>query len=513
MQHMHFSFGSVKSAVVSFVSKTVAALGWVKLTIGAAVIVVGAVVLSQVAFQGEAAPQESHTPQVTVARVSELISDRGSFPTLGHVRSQTEATVQTESQGQIVRVTYDLGDFVTAGAIIAELENASERASVRQAEAALAQLERGVIRQEGDARASALNTYRNAFTVADDAVKNKADQFFSAPLTSAPRINIGYFEISDINSRRGAINDILSAWQNNLDTISTSDDLEAALAKAETDLAFIKRFLDDLSSLVNRQKVSNSLSQTTLDAQKAAVSSARTSVDAAFTNITSAQNELASADTTGIGTERQNEIAAAEALLSAARATLEQTIVRAPISGTINSLDLERGDFVSAFTPVVTIANNNALLVEAFVTATDKRNIAVGNEAIIDDRYSGIITNIAPGLDPTTNRVKVEIGVQDEGVDLTHGSTVRLEIERNEVEQSGDTPQEIIIPITALKVGTDSIVVFTVSDENTLVAHAITEGPLVGSNIVIEEGVTPDMEIVLDARGLNEGDRVQIAER
>ncbi len=78
-----------------------------------------------------------------------------------------------------------------------------------------------------------------------------------------------------------------------------------------------------------------------------------------------------------------------------------------------------------------------------------------------------------------------------------------------ETEQSG-SDTEVIIPITALKVETDRIVVFTVSDEGRLVAHPVTEGPLLGSNILIKEGVTSDMEIVIDARGLNEGDEVEI---
>jgi hypothetical protein len=34
----------------------------------------------------------------------------------------------------------------------------------------------------------------------------------------------------------------------------------------------------------------------------------------------------------------------------------------------------------------------------------------------------------------------------------------------------------------------------------------------VGGSIVIKGGITPDLEIVLDARGLNEGDVVEIAD-
>ena len=87
---------------------------------------------------------------------------------------------------------------------------------------------------------------------------------------------------------------------------------------------------------------------------------------------------------------------------------------------------------------------------------------------------------------------------------------MRISIQSLEEPTELQSDQDIIIPITALKVETDRIIVFTITDDSILEAHQVTEGPLLGTNIIIESGITPDMEIVLDARGLNEGDRVTI---
>jgi len=43
-----------------------------------------------------------------------------------------------------------------------------------------------------------------------------------------------------------------------------------------------------------------------------------------------------------------------------------------------------------------------------------------------------------------------------------------------------------------------------------LVAHPVTLGPIQGGKILLSEGVTADMEIVTDARGLQEGQEVVV---
>ncbi|MEK9177327.1 MAG: hypothetical protein AAB923_03450, partial [Patescibacteria group bacterium] len=55
------------------------------------------------------------------------------------------------------------------------------------------------------------------------------------------------------------------------------------------------------------------------------------------------------------------DIAAAEANLAVAQAGLEKTLIRAPISGTINRLDLNVGDYVNATVPIVFISNPGGL--------------------------------------------------------------------------------------------------------------------------------------------------------
>jgi multidrug efflux pump subunit AcrA (membrane-fusion protein) len=57
-------------------------------------------------------------------------------------------------------------------------------------------------------------------------------------------------------------------------------------------------------------------------------------------------------------------------------------------------------------------------------------------------------------------------------------------------------------------VSDDSSVVFTLDEQKKLVAHEIQIGALLGDRVEIVSGVSADMEIVTDARGLREGQTV-----
>ena len=59
----------------------------------------------------------------------------------------------------------------------------------------------------------------------------------------------------------------------------------------------------------------------------------------------------------------------------------------------------------------------------------------------------------------------------------------------------------------AAKITPKGPVVFTVSS-STLVANPVVFGAITGDQVVIVSGVTPEMDIVTDARGLSDGETV-----
>ncbi|MFQ5661697.1 MAG: efflux RND transporter periplasmic adaptor subunit [Candidatus Paceibacteria bacterium] len=495
-------------------------------------------------------PDTDTVKEVSLISIKELQEKESPLSIIGEVISENEVTIKTEASGGIIGVYVQVGDFVQKGRIIAEVENSSERAAVlkaqgavEQAEAVLAKTIQGSRQEQisilelklkqadellDEAKQATLNTLRSEFATADDAVRNKVDQFFSNPRSTDPKLSFATVNSQlkiDIEFQRFAIGKTLSEWNEELSSVEADSDLFENLKTAEINLTEIRDFLDDTATAVNSLTPSSNLSQTTIDAWKAAVLTGRTNVNTSLSDISGAKdnlnNKIAAYDIAkkqqeqGFAGGREEDVIAAEAALkqaqgtlSQAQAGLEKTIIRSPISGTINDIDIEEGDFVSTFESAAVVSNSDALEITAFITEDDKRAINVGAEALIEDRFIGVVSEVAPALDKATKKIEIKVAIVNPETGFLEGESVELEVERSfTVDES---TKEIIVPISALKVGTDDIFVFSVNEINTLVAHPVSVGSIVGNGIIVFSGIDSQMEIVLDARGLKEGQEVII---
>jgi hypothetical protein len=113
-------------------------------------------------------------------------------------------------------------------------------------------------------------------------------------------------------------------------------------------------------------------------------------------------------------------------------------------------------------------------------------------------------------LDPTTGKIEVKIGITGSQSSLTDGSTVTVALTRSTTTNTAagsPTNTPITIPIAAAKITPTGPVVFTVSS-STLVANPVVFGAIAADQVVIVSGITPETDIVTDARGLSEGETV-----
>ncbi len=508
------------------------------------IVAVAAVAVGGLHWLGSSSVSSATTPDTThvvLASVASLSDQSGPLPVTGKVSSVSKASILAVSSGEIVSLTRQLGDHVSAGSIIASFENSSQRAAVLQAQgayegaqAALAKASGSTAQNSGlssaqaaaaaqNAAVAANSALRSAFSSLDDAVHTRADVLFSNPHTFQPQLNLKISDsqlVVDIQNVRVTLDPLIRSvgeygtQTNDPNLDSTITDV---IAKAQT----IESFLTKLAQAVNVAIPSPDTSATTIATYQASITAARSEVAAAVSSLTSAKSTYDSAITSAataansanVGTT--NDIAAAQAnvkstlgALNAAQANLEKTIIRAPISGTIVSLALTRGGYVSSFTQVAQISNPGALNIEAYVTSDDAKTIAVGGKATIEGKTSGVIVFIAPALDPTTGKIQVKIGIPGDQSALTDGDSVAVTLERSAAKGKGALQKkEITIPISAAKITPTGPVVFTVSS-STLVANPVVFGTILGGQVTITQGLTPDMDIVRDARGLSEGEIV-----
>lgn len=504
--------------------KELGLVAWAR-PIWSGVVVVGLIVLGTIAsyfLTPATVSEQTATHAVHTVRVGD-ISGASALTVIGSVRATNEALVAPDVPGTVSAIYRNLGDYVAAGSIIATLKNDSQRAAVAQAVAALDKTKSSVtvggigVENAQNSYTTALSSARSAITTAystiDDAVHRKADETFSNPNGTNPHFSLSTSNsqlVSTVDGERLSIQSILARHA----TIDTATmDADALLVEMNTlssEVATTQDFLQDLVLTLNNAIATYNVTDAAIASYRADASAALANVNALATSvsgnienlkakraaITAAQTSLANGPS-----GESADIASAQAGVAAAQAQLEKTYLRAPISGTINRLDLDVGSFVNAASPVIYITNTGGLEAVAYVSVEDLRDVAVNAKADISGVVTGTVVRVAAAVDPITKKAEVRISVPP-NAPLVAGQSATISITRS-VRKASAGP--LTIPLAALKITPTGPVIFSVDEQQTLVAHAVVLGTLHGDKVDITSGIAADSVIVTDARGLKEG--------
>lgn len=444
---------------------------------------------------------------VTLATAGSLSGNSSGASVLGSVRSISEANILSESAGTVRSVRTSVNASVPAGFVIAELENASQRAAVLQAEGAYdsAVAARSAV-SPTDSAGSARSAYQAAFNTFDYALESQVDSFYGdeGPYGPLFLLNDGRYAQNYFPSKRASIDQAMTTWRAHLATASTMDP-QVLLTEANAVAGSINELLSSIG------EISNGTGSNVSSTQVANLAAARASV--------SAQTSALAAATEAYRGKSVNSTASVDASvkqalgsLRGAQAQLEKTLVRAPIGGTVNFLPIRVGDYVTAFTHVATVAQNGSLEVVMYVSEDERTQLSVGEKVRIDEAYTGIITSVAPALDPTTHQIEVHVAVSDTGTTLVGGQSVHVALPNSAPAKTLAIDAPIMLPLASVKLLANDRVVFTVNEEGRLVAHSVVIGQVRGNRIEILHGMSSDLRIVTDARGLSDGQKVSVAD-
>jgi multidrug efflux pump subunit AcrA (membrane-fusion protein) len=479
-----------------------------------AMIVAAIAVLGGIAFaianSGAATADDTQTRTVTLQSIGSLTGGGDSVSIIGSVRSVAQADLLAQAGGTVEAVHAQIGSSVPAGFVIAELDNATERAQVLQAQGAYdaAIASRNAV-SPSDATATVRNTYRSVFAALDTTLHTQIDQFFGNQTAVGPQflLNQGSTPVEKISRDRAAIDQTMIARRSTLSQTDTRDP-GTLLNESESDLSAVGSLLDEIAVAAGRRD-----SRVTPD-QTAALAAARATINAELAAIAGAREAYRAKSTTSSASVDAG-VKSALGALRLTQAGLEKTFVRAPIGGTVNFLPIHIGDYVTAFEHVATVAQNGALEIVSYVSENARQNITAGMKVRIDDKYDGIITTIAPALDPTTKQTEVHVAVSGT-TDLVNGQSVRIAFpdaaapKPAQTVASATSTGPLLLPLTALKLTPSARVIFTVGTDNRLVAHEVTIGDVRGDRIEVTTQLPSDLQIVTDARGLSEGEQVKV---
>jgi HlyD family secretion protein len=164
------------------------------------------------------------------------------------------------------------------------------------------------------------------------------------------------------------------------------------------------------------------------------------------------------------------DIAAAEARVAAAEATLEQSSVEAPIDGIITLVEPMVGDHVSVGSPGFRVDDLSHLLVDVQISEVDINRVAVGQkallsfDAILAMEYTGEVVEVSPvgTIDQGLVNFQVTIELVDADELIRPGMTAAVNIR---VEQLVDV---LLVPNRAVRVVDGQRVVYVMDKDGSV---------------------------------------------
>jgi len=217
----------------------------------------------------------------------------------------------------------------------------------------------------------------------------------------------------------------------------------------------------------------------------------------------------------------RGQVEQAKGVVAYAQTALSNTVIRAPVTGTILERAVEKGEFVTtgfvgdrgAKGYVVSLADLNDLQVELDISQNDfaklrsRQRGVVTTDAFPDRKYDGVIQEISPEANrqKATVQIKVKIANPDTYLRPEMNASVAFLADEKPANATAAARPVIIVPATSIREG--AVFVFL---NGKAIRRAVKTGPSAGGGIVVEEGLIGGEDLILAPPAtLKDGDRVR----
>ena len=223
---------------------------------------------------------------------------------------------------------------------------------------------------------------------------------------------------------------------------------------------------------------------------------------------------------------RQEEIDAARGQVLQAKGTvdfyqnqLDNTVIKAPVTGTILEREVEKGEFVTtsfvgdrgAKGYVVSLADLNDLEVELDISQNDFAKLAhdqrgwVTTDAYPDRRYDGYIRQISPEANRQKATVQVKVKILNPDAYLRPDMNATVAFYSEEKTAAAAAKPVVVVPPSAGRDGA----VFVVLDGHA-VRRPVKAGAAASQGVRIEDGLIGGEDLIANPPAeLKDGDRVR----
>ncbi len=294
------------------------------------------------------------------------------------------------------------------------------------------------------------------------------------------------------------------------------DEATGNVKQTEADVQFAQKQVSLLQAEANlaAAKASELRAQQDYDRLKPLVeqdAAAKQDLDTASTALTAAQATVranqATVDQAKLSTQTQiqstqGKLEAQKGALEGAQLRLQYGTIKAPISGVIGDTLVPVGGYVTANAaqPLTVLVPLDPMWVRFQMTEQQylsygKRK-ANGLELILADGsvfpQKGELTTMLNQVDPKTGTLEVQARFPNPKGELLPGQFGRVRFQTEERKNVITIPQRAIQQVQNLQT------VYTVSDDKKAQNRAVTTGPRVGEDWIIESGLKPGDQVVVE---------------
>jgi membrane fusion protein (multidrug efflux system) len=188
----------------------------------------------------------------------------------------------------------------------------------------------------------------------------------------------------------------------------------------------------------------------------------------------------------------------------------ERGSLKAPLTGMVNHLFVDEGEFVDKGKPFVDLVNVDKIKINVNVPELDVRYLKVGQKTMVrvdafpDRELPGIIDFVAYKADPATKTFHVKVIVDNASHDIRPGMIARVAFLRRVI------PDALAAPIFSIVDKGGERILF-VEKDGVVLARTISIGAIEGDKVQITKGLQPgDHLIVTGQTEVEEGMKVQV---
>ncbi len=385
----------------------------------------------------------------------------------GKVVATERVDMSFDASGTVGFVYKKVGDMVKKGETIVALDSSELGAQRQKAVAELMSKEAELAKfKSGTSENTAIQTNKrqvvnsifDAYTNADDAVRNKVDQFYDNGRESNPEIKYtftNYFDTkTKLNNEREVVENVLRVWQTDISNLTIENYTENILDKAYSNLLTVKRFLDNVSFAVNSFEESNVLTRTMIEKYRSDIATGRSNVNSSMSSLASISDDLR--DSISDIPVYEANVRSARAEVARVDAEIAKTRIVAPFDGIVALQDGKKGEAIGQNTEIVSVISPD-FEIEVFVPEVSVAGVLLGNKAEVrldafegKNNFVGEVIHIDPAeteKDGVSN-YKVKIKLLEVNTHVLPGMTTDVIIEKERREGVLAIPLKFIIPGT-----------------------------------------------------------------